>query len=230
MAEGTSRLRIGDGGISGSLGAGDVTNNGQLSFNRSDAYTYAGEISGTGSVTQLGGGTTTLAGNSTHSGPTTLAGNSTHSGPTIVSAGTLLLTGQLVNSSVSVGADTVFGGTGTVDNDLGFHGDAIFEIADPSNPLKVTGTVTFGSGFGIANLSGIDWDGMALDSAITILSTTQTFTASNISNFDLGNATAVGTDRFAYFKNGSLQVVAIPEPSVSLLGALGALLLLRRRR
>ena len=36
--------------------------------------------------------------------------------------------------------------------------------------------------------------------------------------------------RLAYFQNGSLKLVVIPEPGVALLGGLGLLALLRRRR
>jgi autotransporter-associated beta strand protein len=65
-------LQIGAGGTTGSL-AGNVTNNAALRFNRSDALTFAGAISGTGSVTQAGAGVTTLTGNNTHTGGTTIA-------------------------------------------------------------------------------------------------------------------------------------------------------------
>jgi hypothetical protein len=44
------------------------------------------------------------------------------------------------------------------------------------------------------------------------------------------NAASVGTGRSACFQNGSLQVVVIPEPRAALLGGLGVLMLLRRRR
>lgn len=73
-------LQIGDGGTHGSL-AGDVVNNASLVFNRSDALTVAGNISGSGSLTQQGGGTLTLTGTNTYTGSTivgagVLAGNS----------------------------------------------------------------------------------------------------------------------------------------------------------
>src|SRR5262249_7104302 len=46
-------LQLGNGGTSGSI-AGDVVDNGALVFNRSDAATFPGLISGNGSVTQAG--------------------------------------------------------------------------------------------------------------------------------------------------------------------------------
>ncbi|AZO80213.1 hypothetical protein BLM15_23480 [Bosea sp. Tri-49] len=70
IAQGT--LQLGAGGTSGSI-VGNVTNNGTLAFNRSDAVTFAGIISGTGAVTQVGAGTTILTGNNTYMGGTTIA-------------------------------------------------------------------------------------------------------------------------------------------------------------
>ena len=69
-------LQIGNGGTTGSI-VGDVVNDSSLVFNRSNAMTYAGVISGTGSLTQAGTGTTTLT------------GANTYTGDTIISAGTL---------------------------------------------------------------------------------------------------------------------------------------------
>jgi outer membrane autotransporter protein len=89
-------LQLGSGGTSGSI-IGDVTNNGTLAFNRSDALTFTGAISGAGAVKQIGAGTTILT-----------AANS-YSGGTTISAGTLQLgnggtggslIGDVVNNSV----------------------------------------------------------------------------------------------------------------------------------
>ena len=65
-------LRLGSGGTSGSI-AGDVVNDGALVFERSDSTTFAGTIGGTGSVTKLGTGMLTLAGESTTTGLLTVA-------------------------------------------------------------------------------------------------------------------------------------------------------------
>ena len=67
-------LQVGAGGTSGTLGAGIVTNNGALVFNRSDtSYVVSNSIAGTGSLTQVGTGRTTLFTNNTYSGGTTLS-------------------------------------------------------------------------------------------------------------------------------------------------------------
>jgi fibronectin-binding autotransporter adhesin len=69
-------LQIGNGGTSGSI-VGDVVDNGALVFNRSGSSTFAGAISGSGSLAQKGPGTLTLT------------GTNTYTGGTIISAGTL---------------------------------------------------------------------------------------------------------------------------------------------
>ena len=86
-------LQVGAGGTSGSI-AGDVTNSGALAFYRSDTLAYAGVISGSGTLTQMGSGMTVLTGDSIYSGITT------------ISAGTLQLgsggtTGSITSASVT---------------------------------------------------------------------------------------------------------------------------------
>jgi autotransporter-associated beta strand protein len=49
-------LQLGDGGATGGI-VGNVTDNGALVFDRSDTITFAGVISGSGSVSQIGLGT-----------------------------------------------------------------------------------------------------------------------------------------------------------------------------
>ena len=98
---GGGTLQIGNGGTAGAIG-GDVANNAALIFNRSDALTFAGNISGTGTLEKQGTGTLTLTGNNTYSGATTVSG------------GTLLVNGSSANSAVAIGSGGTLGGSGTV--------------------------------------------------------------------------------------------------------------------
>jgi fibronectin-binding autotransporter adhesin len=90
-------LQLGNGGTSGSI-AGNVTNNGTLAFDRSDTVSYAGQISGTGAVNQIGTGTTVLSGANTYAGGTS------------ITAGTLQVSAD-ANLGNASGALTVDGGT-----------------------------------------------------------------------------------------------------------------------
>ncbi len=67
-------INIGNGGTTGVLlgGTGNVVNDGTLVFNRSDASTYSGVISGYGTLTKQGTGTLTLSGNNSYTGGTTI--------------------------------------------------------------------------------------------------------------------------------------------------------------
>jgi fibronectin-binding autotransporter adhesin len=84
-------LQIGNGGTSGSI-TGNVTDNGTLAFDRSDAVTIGVVVSGTGSLMQLGGGTLILT------------ADNTYTGGTIVNAGTLQL-GDGTNTTSLAGAN-----------------------------------------------------------------------------------------------------------------------------
>ncbi|HDF2330307.1 TPA: autotransporter outer membrane beta-barrel domain-containing protein [Morganella morganii] len=64
-------LQIGNGLLSGSV-SGNITNNAALVFNRSDAMTYGGVISGNGNMTKTGNNILTLTGDNTYTGTTTI--------------------------------------------------------------------------------------------------------------------------------------------------------------
>ncbi|MFZ4288163.1 autotransporter-associated beta strand repeat-containing protein [Variovorax sp. HJSM1_2] len=148
----TGTLQLGAGGTSGSI-AGNVTDNGTLVFNRSDAVTFGGVISGTGAVQQIGTGTTLLTGNNTYSGATTVSNGilQVGNGGTTGTGGTGTLTvntpGTLAfNRSNSVTFGGVISGTGTVaQNGSGttvFTGDNTYTGGTSIN----AGTLQLGSG------------------------------------------------------------------------------------
>jgi fibronectin-binding autotransporter adhesin len=148
------KLQIGGGGTSGSI-LGNVTNNAALLFNRSDTVTYAGAISGTGSISNDGPGVLILAGTNTHTGATSFS-----DGVNIVS-GTVFRNGTIsVASDASLGAPSnpltfgVGGGgalrvTGTSFTFTsrpivwgGFGGT--IDIADPNNVFTLPQNLAFG--------------------------------------------------------------------------------------
>ncbi|MBI5129614.1 MAG: autotransporter domain-containing protein [Rhodopseudomonas palustris] len=114
-------LTVGDGGTSGSI-TGDVLNNGNLTFTRSDTTSYGGVISGTGVVNKSGTGTLILSGANTYSGATriqagtlqTAADNVLSSASALtISAGATLALGNTAQTVASLaGAGTFNGGSG----------------------------------------------------------------------------------------------------------------------
>jgi outer membrane autotransporter protein len=103
-------LQLGNGGTTGSI-VGDVVNNGALAFNRSDTFVFNGVVSGSGTLSQIGTGTTVLTAENRYSGGTTIASGTLQLGD----GGT---TGSIVGDVANDGtlafnrADTLtFGGT-----------------------------------------------------------------------------------------------------------------------
>ena len=106
-------LQIGDGGNSGLLGAGNVTDNAALVFNRFDYVVVSNLVSGSGSLAQAGAGVLALA-----------AAN-TYSGATFISAGTLALTnaGSIANSTnINLNNGAIFDLSGTTSRAMTLSG------------------------------------------------------------------------------------------------------------
>ncbi|MDD2050588.1 autotransporter-associated beta strand repeat-containing protein, partial [Pseudomonas putida] len=123
IARGT--LQVGNGGTTGTLGAGALNNNGMLAFNRSDTFTYGGVISGTGALDQRGTGITVLTGNNTYTGNTTITagtlqlGDGTANGGGSI-AGSISNNATLVfNRNVTSTYAGVISGNGTVEQRSG---------------------------------------------------------------------------------------------------------------
>jgi fibronectin-binding autotransporter adhesin len=169
------------------------------------------------------------------SGVLTLGGANTYTGVTNVDVGGLLVNGSLATTGLtSVANNARIGGTGSLAGDLTILSGGLF-VFDPLAPLDVSGTVTLDSTFSVASLvnadgSAINWGSVA-DGTYTLIGTTSSSFA-NIQNFGAGAAADIGGGRTAYFTDGSLNLVVVPEPStVALLGALAATgVLLARRR
>ncbi|WP_333605857.1 autotransporter-associated beta strand repeat-containing protein, partial [Novosphingobium sp.] len=127
-------LQLGVGGTTGGI-TGDVLNNSGLIFNRSNEYSFAGTISGTGDVRQEGAGTTILT-----------ADNS-YTGSTVISSGTLLINGNqtAANGTTNVLGGGALGGTGTIGGDVLVGGSATLTPGDATGPgtLTINGNLGF---------------------------------------------------------------------------------------
>jgi autotransporter-associated beta strand protein len=139
-------LQIGDGGTSGTIG--NVTDNGTLVFNRSDALTHSGTISGTGSVQKSGAGTLTFNNAKTYSGSTSVS-----------DSGKLLVSSTLLNSSgfnVGTGATLELGATNLFVSGHGTAMAASRVIAVNGGTLLMNNS--FAARFGNVSLSnGATW-------------------------------------------------------------------------
>jgi fibronectin-binding autotransporter adhesin len=149
-------LQIGVGGTSGVLGVSTLTNNGTLIFNRSDASTYSGIISGTGAVTKQGGGTLTLNGANSYSGATTISGGvlalsgtgSVGTGDLNLGYGGVFDLTALTSGTYSLPSTGDLIGSGTLTGNG--HTLAVLGAFQPGNS---PGTVTLDTGFTL-DLSG----------------------------------------------------------------------------
>lgn len=123
-------VQVGNGGSTGSLGTGAVTNNATLAFNFGSSGAITNNISGSGTVQQIGTGTTLYT------------GAAAHTGATQVNAGKLFINGSLAaTSATTVAAGATLGGSGTVSGLVTVNHNGLIESGNGSG----TGTLTIGS-------------------------------------------------------------------------------------
>ncbi|QQO34452.1 autotransporter outer membrane beta-barrel domain-containing protein [Bradyrhizobium diazoefficiens] len=201
-------LQLGNGGTSGSI-AGNVLNNAVLAFNRSDSLTFAGLISGTGAVNQIGSGTTILTANNSYTGPTT------------VSTGTLIVNGDqsAATGPTFVGSGGTLGGIGTIGGSVAVADGAI----NPGNPGNVPGTLTIQNNLSLASNSTLNYNfgqanvvGGALNDLTIVkgnltLDGTINVTATAGSSFDAGIYRVISYS--GGLTDNGLQTGTIPSPN-----------------
>ena len=152
-------LQIGNGGTAGSL-TGNIADNGTLAFDRSDAIVFAGTISGTGAVSQIGSGNVTLVTANGYTGVTSISSASllSLSGAGSIANSSSVIDNGALDISASTGPVKLISLTGTGSIQLG------------SQSVEITGGADTFSG----NISGSG--GLTLDAGSETLSGTNTYT------------------------------------------------------
>jgi autotransporter-associated beta strand protein len=151
VTDAATLLQIGNGGTTGTLGTGTVSNAGILRFNRSDSMTVANILTGTGQFQQAGTGTTTFTGANTYSGVTEISsgGLQIGNGGTAGTLGTGVVSNAaalLFNRSDALTVSNTISGAGSVQQ-VGGGTTSLTGASDYTGPTEVTaGTLRIGAG------------------------------------------------------------------------------------
>ena len=191
--------------------------------------TYGGQITGQGGLRKEGAGILTLNADNDFAGTTQIAegrlklgaGGGLSATPLIeIGLGAIFDLTERTSPFV-LGNGQQLGGEGTVLGDLEFGSGALLAFNPTATLLVGSGMISLASGFGIANIVGLD---MSTEfGTYTLLDETAegSISFSDLANVGFDNAVDIGGGRSAYFQQGSLQLVVVPEPSTVLLGGLG---------
>lgn len=185
-------LQLGNGGTTGSLSNGTtITDNGSLSFNRSDNVTFGATVSGSGGLQQVGSGILELNGTNSYSGLTVINNavgtlkasgtNSSSTGGTTLTAGTLLLNNSGANNGGLAGGTITLGGSGTIDN---VYGSAL--VLSAGNTVTINGSFTF------TGSSSLDFGGGPLNNSVTAETITIGGTGTTLAFGPMTNTTGTG--------------------------------------
>lgn len=166
-------LVLGDGGMTGGVGSTAPIEFGSgffpgLTINRGNSLDLPNPISGAGSISQTGTGTTTLGADNSYSGTTSITGgtlivNGTHSG----------------TGNVSVASGATLGGSGTL------PGDVTVNAGGTLAPGGSTGTIHLGSAGKVVTINGtlrVEYDGTSTD--VVAAADALTLGAASIIDFD----------------------------------------------
>ncbi len=178
--------------------------------------TLSGTISN-GALTKAGSETLTLDGVGIYTGGVTI-----EDGLLVINGDHSAATGAItVNAGAALGGDGLLGGDVVLADGAGFNFSA-------SDTLTVNASSVDLGNLSVAALFGLD--SSVADGTYTLMDGTATFDFSSVQNLGLENAYDLGDGKSAYFEEGSLNLVVIPEPAtLGLVLAMGGGILWVRR-
>lgn len=203
------------------------------------------------SVVKTGSGTLTLAGNNTYTGTTTVSAGtlvingSISTGVVTVESGATLMGSGTIGGATTIEAGATLSpgnspGLLTVDNALTLEGTTLMELGGwvsgtQYDSINVSGLLTYGGALNIISYNSYNLAQVASYNLFSIGgSTAGTFDSVTIGSLSLtenaGVWSAVDGGLTYTFSQASGQLTVIPEPAAALLGGIGLLVLLRRRR
>lgn len=186
-------LVIGNQGTAGSI-AGDILNDANVRFSRSDEYTYAGSITGTGNVVQDGAGTLNLTGDSSWGGTAlvTVGGLRVGSGNTVAAGNQTNVTrgGLLTVAGEGSTWETGFAGIDSGD------GPSTLSVEDGGVFRTTTGGLTLRASPGVVASADLDISGAGslVDLAGALVASASPAGIANITIADGGSLRSTGAN------------------------------------
>ena len=136
-------LQIGNGGTTGSI-VGNVIDNSNLVFSRTDSIAFSGIVSGTGTLEQVGSGTLRLTGGNTYSGATTVSRGTLQAGSLAgLSSGSAFTVNSVLDLDGFSNTVASLAGNGTVTNSGGTG--ATMSVGGNNSSTDFSGTLNNGT-------------------------------------------------------------------------------------
>lgn len=215
-------LQVGEGGSTGQLGAGNITNNASLVVNRTGEISLGNTVSGTGSLTKLAAGTLTLSASNSFQGGSTLSGgalrvahaNALGTGAMVSSLGTTLEVTNSINvtNTLSVYNVKFLNGGNTLSGRI-TNNNTVYDVNTGqtntlSGYLTGTGSVTLIGG-GVLAITGTtnDYTGNTVISNGTVRISTLTNTSTPGSLGVSNNITLAGTTTSTNVNSSTTAVI-----------------------
>ncbi|MBE2179758.1 MAG: choice-of-anchor D domain-containing protein [Chthoniobacterales bacterium] len=171
---------------------------------------YVGAAGNAGNVVEVHG---TLAA----SGGIFVAAGSSIGGDGVIQGEMNIAEGASFVGDLTLPSGSTVSGGGTVEGNLILEAGAQL-VFDPAKTLTVTGTVALGGNFGIDDILGLD-SSTAVGTYKLIDGTGTDFSLQISENWGPENAHNLGNGKFAYFQQGSLElVVETPTPEIAVSG------------